>query len=92
MIYNYRLLYMYVILIHFGIKAHSQPGLSVKTHLTCKEMTRKWSDSGKCLHFLSIDLKVMLYEMICHDGFKRNTASEGWNNISTIRFNVATML
>ena len=83
---------MYEILIHFGIKAHSQPGLSVQTHLTCEEMTRKWSDGSKCLHFLCIDLKVMLHEMICIDGFKRNTALECWNNIATIRFNVTTML
>ena len=92
MIYNSRLFYMNVILIHFWIKAHSQPGLSVKTYLNCKEMTRKWSDGSKCPHFLCIVLKVMLHEMICNNGFKRNTALECWNNIATIRFNVATML
>ena len=37
-------------------------------------------------------LKVMLHETIRNGDFKRNTALQPWNNVATIRFNVATML
>ena len=37
-------------------------------------------------------LKVMLHETIRNGDFKRNTALQSWNNVATIRFNVATML
>ena len=37
-------------------------------------------------------IKVMLHETIRNDYFKRNTALQRWNNVATIRCNVATML
>ena len=37
-------------------------------------------------------LKVMLHETISNDDFQRNTALQCWNNVVTIRNNVATML
>ena len=36
--------------------------------------------------------KVMLHETIPNDDFWRNTALQYWNNIATIRNNVATMM
>ena len=38
------------------------------------------------------DLQVMLHETIRNDDFKRNTALQRWNNVGTIRNNVATIL
>ena len=38
------------------------------------------------------DLKVMLHQTIRNDDFKRNTALQCWNDVGTIRNNVATML
>ena len=37
-------------------------------------------------------LKVMLHETIRNYDFERNTALQCWNNVATIRNNVATML
>ena len=37
-------------------------------------------------------LKVMLHETIHNDDFLRNIALQCWNNVVTIRNNVATML
>ena len=37
-------------------------------------------------------IKVMLHVTICNDNFLRNTALQCWNNVATIRNNVATML
>ena len=37
-------------------------------------------------------LKVMLQETIRNDDFERNTTRQFWNNVATIRNNVATML
>ena len=37
-------------------------------------------------------LKVMLHGTIGNDDFERNTALQCWNNVVTIRNNVATML
>ena len=37
-------------------------------------------------------LKVMLHETIRNDDFERNTTRQCWNNVVTIRNNVATML
>ena len=36
--------------------------------------------------------KVMLHETIPNDDFWRNAALQYWNNIATIRNNVATMM
>ena len=33
----------------------------------------------------------MLHETICNDDFQRNIAFQYWNNVATIRNNVATM-
>ena len=38
------------------------------------------------------DVRVMLHETIRNDDFERNTAYQCWNNVATIRNNVATML
>ena len=37
-------------------------------------------------------LKVMLHGTICNHNFQRNTALQYWNNVATIRNNVATMM
>ena len=38
-------------------------------------------------------IKVMLHDAICNDqSFLRNKALQCWNNVATIRNNVATML
>ena len=37
-------------------------------------------------------IKVMLHETIRNDNFLPNTALQCWNNVVTIRNNVATML
>ena len=51
--------------------------------------------SLRLLHDYNVKLasfKVMLHETICNDDFLRNTALQCWNNVVTIRNNVATML
>ena len=52
---------------------------------------------ARCVIFQLFDvpecqIKVMLHETIRNDYFKRNTALRRWNNVATIRCNVATML
>ena len=37
-------------------------------------------------------LKVMLHETIRNGDFKGNTALQCWNNVSTIQFNVVTIM
>ena len=37
-------------------------------------------------------LKVMLNGTICNDDFLRNTAMQYWNNVTTIRNDVTTMM
>ena len=44
------------------------------------------------LQSASLDLKVMLHGTIRNDDFWRNTALQCWNNVVTIRNNVAAML
>ena len=44
-----------------------------------------------CLGFLKRLLKVTLHETIRYDDFWRNTALRSWNNVVTIRNNVATL-
>ena len=50
--------------------------------------------SGFLLNFRPgcYSLKVMLHETIRNDDFERNTTRQWWNNVATIRNNVATML
>ena len=41
------------------------------------------------IHLLT--LKVMLHGTICNDDFERNAVLHCWNNVATIRNNVATL-
>ena len=43
-------------------------------------------------NFKLITVKAMLHETICNDDFQPCTAWQCWNNVATIRNNVATML
>ena len=41
---------------------------------------------------LNANLKVMLHGAIRKNDFQRNTALQRWNNVATVRNNVATMM
>ena len=45
-----------------------------------------------CVIMVQPVVKVKLHETICKDNFRRNTALQCWNNVATIRDNVATNL
>ena len=51
-----------------------------------------WFPSASIVNTICCRLKVMLHETISNDDFQRNTALQCWNNVATIRNNVATIL
>ena len=57
-------------------------------------MTRFWREITLSAFFReeTACLRVMLHGTIRNDDFERNTALQCWNNVVTIRNNVATML
>ena len=65
----------------FDVKAYLRVSMATKAgiHMKLKTVKQYW-------------FKVMLHETIRDGDVRRNTALQRWNNVATIRFNVATML
>ena len=62
------------------------------SHEKTQRNVRVEAGVGKALCAAEQEVKEMLHETTRNDDFERNTVQQCWNNVATIRNNVATML